>query len=307
MTIHKLLITTFSVALATLASADQAWVALSKVDGINAFKGQVGLFGVEGTLETLPLTFQGSGAELFEVTEAKKENGLLMLEIAFKPGAQSGYFPAELLVGRGAKSQLVQVRGIATPALEGKNEPALQTILNAVGAGIDAGGKELKLPTDRAKIGDSLATSQFAPVEGETVRITPVARYSPKGETPFGFAIKGDDEIELIALGSLAETTESRPDAHQTLRPPLTSQVPVVEVADPPARFGLYLQAHQYTSLTFPGMSEGASIKHTARTYPISRYSGRTLQNSYIVGFEEAANGDYQDAVFLIEGVKAVK
>jgi hypothetical protein len=28
------------------------------------------------------------------------------------------------------------------------------------------------------------------------------------------------------------------------------------------------------------------------------------MENAWLVGFEEAANGDYQDAVFLIENVK---
>lgn len=307
MMIHRLLVVVLGLLSATFATAEQAWVSLSKVSGINAFKGQAGLFGVEGELASVPLTFQGASAEFFEVANARKDNGTLMLEVAFKPGEASGYFAAELLVGRGAGSQLVQLRGIATPALEGKNEPSLQVILNAVGAGIDAGGKELTLPTDRAKIGDSLATTQFIPIEGETVRLTPVARYSPKGETPFGLAVANGDQMELVSLGTLAETTEERPDAHQTLRPPLTNGLPAVEVPDPPARFGLFLKAHRYTSLTFPGASEGAAIKHTARTYPTSRYSGRELENAYIVAFEEAANGDYQDAVFLIEGVKAVK
>ncbi len=29
------------------------------------------------------------------------------------------------------------------------------------------------------------------------------------------------------------------------------------------------------------------------------------MENAYLVGFEEAKNGDYQDAVFLLENVTA--
>jgi hypothetical protein len=39
----------------------------------------------------------------------------------------------------------------------------------------------------------------------------------------------------------------------------------------------------------------------------VRQFEGKVLQNAYVVGFEEASNGDYQDAVFLIEGVRAVK
>ena len=34
---------------------------------------------------------------------------------------------------------------------------------------------------------------------------------------------------------------------------------------------------------------------------------GRELEDAYLIGFEEASNGDYQDAVFLVEGVAPAK
>lgn len=309
MTIQTLLtaVTALSLAAASLAPGQQAWVALSKVDGINAFKGKVGLFGVKGDLSSLSLTFQGTGSESFAVTDTKKEGGLLLIEIDFQPTAKSGYFAAELLVGRGADSQVVQIRGIASAGIAEGDEPALQTILNAVGAGLDAGGKDLKLPTNRATIGDSLSTSQFTAIAGETVRITPVARYSSKGEMPFGFTVTTGEEVEMIPLASLAETTDTHLDAHQTLRPPLSDGLTAVEVTETPARFGLFLQTPQSIALTLPGRAAGSAIRHTARIYPAARYAGTVLKNAYFVAFEQDSNGGYQDAVLLIEGVKAVK
>jgi hypothetical protein len=287
--------------------AQQAWVALSKVKGINAYKGQVALFGVEGAAGELPMAVEGDGAESFTVNEVKKEGKMLTMEIGFEPAEARGFYAAELVVGGGENQQIVPLRGIATPALEGANEPPLQFIIDAMGVNAEAGGKELSLDTGEATIGSSVAASQFEPVAGETLRVTPVARYSPPGDAPFGFVVEADGEMNLQPIGSLAATTKERPDAHQTLRPPLASGEAMVEVASPPAKFGFYMKGEAYTSVTFPGRSEGTTIQNTARIYPVTQYSGRALTNAYLVGFEEASNGDYQDAVFLIEGVQAVK
>lgn len=289
-------------------SAQEAWVSLSKVGGFSAWKGKVALFKVQEEVSQLPLEFRGPGANSFAVSNAvKEENGLLLLEIEFKPTTERGYFSAELVVGSGDGAQVVQLRGVATAALEGKNEPPLQELLDALGANLDAGGKDLSLDSKATKIGDSVKASQFEPVGDGAVRLTPLARYSPPGDAPFGLAIPNGKEFTLQAVGSLAATTPARPDGHQTLRPPLATGAPNVTVVDAPKRFGLFLEAHKYTSLTFPGKSVGAPIKHTARIYPVEKLGGKALQNAYIVGFEEASNGDYQDAVFLIEGVKVVK
>lgn len=292
----------------TSSEAEQAWVSMSKVGGFKGFKGQVALFGVKESLESLSLEFRGPGADSFVISEARKEeNNLLFLEIEFQPTAERGYFSAELMVGTGEKQQLVQLRGVATQALEGKNEPPLQELLKAFGTAIDAGGDQLALSTREQTIGDSIAASQFEPVKNSSVTITPLARYSPRGETPFGLVIPEGKELLLQSVDALAATTPTRPDSHQAIRPPLASGQPAVTLADPPQRFGLFLKAHQYTSLTLPGRATRAPIKHTARIYPVRQFEGKILQNAYVVGFEEASNGDYQDAVFLIEGVRAVK
>ena len=281
---------------------------MSKVGGIQGFKGEVALFRVQEELADLSFELKGEGASSFAVTEKRKEeNGLLFFKVGFQPAMERGFFGAELVVGSGEETQVVQLRGVATKALEGKNEPPLQEILKALGTEIDAGGETLSLDTEKPAIGDSITVTEFEVVGDASVKFTPLARYSPPGETPFGFAIQEGEELRLETIGKLAVTTSERPDAHQAIRPPLAGEQGTVVVADAPARFGLFLKAHKYTSLTFPGRSEGATIKHTARIYPVKMFEGRALENAYVVGFEEASNGDYQDAVFLIEGVKAVK
>lgn len=40
------------------------------------------------------------------------------------------------------------------------------------------------------------------------------------------------------------------------------------------------------------------------RTYPLKDRAGAAIPNGYLVCFEEAANGDYQDYVFTLYNVK---
>ena len=288
--------------------AEQTWVSLSKVGELKGEKGLVKLFGVKEEPEALPLKIRGEGSDSFVVTDVRKEGDeVLLLEVAFQPIVPRGYFSAELMVGEGEALKIIQLRGISIKALEGKNEPPLQEVLDSLGTGIDAGGKTLSLSTKEKTIGDSVLATKFKPVQGSEVRMKPLARYSPPGATPFGLIIEEGEELRLEILGEFAETTKERPDAHQTLLPPLGDGQSIVTVVEPPEEFGLFLKAHKYTSLTFPGQSEGAKIEHTARIYPVKSFQGRTVKDAYVVGFEEASNGDYQDAVFLIEGVEAVK
>ena len=290
------------------AMAEQTWVSLSKVGELKGQKRQVKLSGVKGELKALTFEVRGEGADSFVVADARKEeNGVLLLDVAFQPTVARGYFSAELVVKEEEAMRVIQLRGVAIKALEGKNEPPLQEVLDSLGAGVDAGGKKLSLSTKEETIGDSIAVSRFQPVKGSSVRMTPLARYSPPGVTPFGLIIGEGEQLRLEVLGELANTTKERPDAHQSVRPPLSDGKSVVIVTKPPEQFGLFLDAHKYTSLTFPGKSKGAKIKHTARIYPVKAFQGKAVKDAYIVGFEEASNGDYQDAVFLIEGVKAVK
>ena len=80
------------------------------------------------------------------------------------------------------------------------------------------------------------------------------------------------------------------------------AQIREITPADAPFKF--WMKGPKYRSTTGSEPVEGATIKHTARIYPVSDFQGRVMENAWLVGFEEAANGDYQDAVFLLENVK---
>ena len=108
-----------------------------------------------------------------------------------------------------------------------------------------------------------------------------------------------------METGKLADSS-AVVDAHQCLLPPLEGGAPQVEFTLNGAPFHVWMKGPKYRSSTGAEPAEGATIKHTARVYPVSDFQGRVMENAWLVGFEEAANGDYQDAVFLIENVKPV-
>ncbi|MBC8126261.1 MAG: DUF1080 domain-containing protein [Gloeobacteraceae cyanobacterium ES-bin-144] len=217
--------------------------------------------------------------------------------VSFRPPSKASRCSAGLRIGTQEEGAFVVLQGIGLTAFEGENEPPLQTIVNALGIPLNVGGVELKLDTKAATIGDGLAVSYFQKAGNGKVHITPLARFSPPGEISLGIVAKG--KTTLIEIGKLADSGVVA-DAHQCLFPP-------ADIADyePAAEsFAFYLKAHHYTSFTDPALPTEANIPHTARIFPVSHFGGRVCDHAFLVCFEEASNGDYQDAVFLIENIK---
>lgn len=250
------------------------------------------------------LSITGKDADAFSTTTNSMSLGggkSAEVTVHFKPVRGAGRYSAGLRIGTPDQGTFVLLQGIGLEAFEGKNEPALQEIVHALGIPLKVGGTKLELDTKADVIGDGVAVPYFAKAENGKLKITALARFSPPGATPFGYVVKGT--TELSELGKLADSTDVA-DAHQCLHPPLEGGSMTVEFEAPEVGFALYMKARQYTSFTDPAQPSEAKIPHTARVFPVTHFGGQPIANAYLVGFEEAANGDYQDGVFLIENVK---
>lgn len=250
------------------------------------------------------LSIEGKDADAFSASAPSTiiaPNESMEVTVHFKPLHGLDRYSAGLRVGTPAEGCFVLLQGIGLAAFEGKNEPPLQQIVHALGIPVQVGGRQLELDAQAATIGDSLDIHHFIASGNEKIRLTPLARFSPPGPTPFGLILRNSGA--QIEIGKLAAST-TIPDSHQSLFPPLEDEAPSLTIDPPTEPFALYLRAHQYVSCTDPGFPGGAKIPRTARVYPARHFLGRELQDAYLVGFEEAANGDYQDALFLIENVK---
>ncbi|MDD9206330.1 hypothetical protein PU560_07595, partial [Georgenia sp. 10Sc9-8] len=94
---------------------------------------------------------------------------------------------------------------------------------------------------------------------------------------------------------------------YQSLLPPITEGG--ATSFDPgDAEFGLFYYSQNFGrhGFTEDRLNSPASAAHRARIYPAQDRSGTPMANSYIVAFEDASNGDYQDYVFLVTGLRPV-
>ena len=132
------------------------------------------------------------------------------------------------------------------------------------------------------------------------VRVTPIARFSPPGEIPLRWHARGDATRHPIA--TLAGSNE-KPDAHQCLLPPWTEGTPTASFDPGTAPFSLVAETN-HGDIPLDPKHSATKVTHPARVFPVHTFLGTPVTDAVLVGFEEATNGDYQDALFLIENVR---
>ncbi len=280
---------------------DAPYVSVSSVAGVSTGKCMVSVRNPGRNAVSLGLSITGKDADLFTVESpvtSLEAGGQTHLSISMKPAAKPGRYSAGLQIGTEDEGVFVILQGLATKALEGENEPPLQRIVESLGIPLNVGSHDLKLGTDAAIIGDSKEARFFRRTGGEKVKMTPLARYSPPGNYPFGWeTASGGSEV-----GTLADSTDI-PDAHQRLFPPIASGRKSAEFSTGNEAFSLYVRAGKGTIGTDP-VKHPSHLAHAVRVYPVSVVQGRPVSNALLVCFEEASNGDYQDSVFLMENVE---
>lgn len=276
-------------------------VSVSAVKGEESQGFSLTVKNVSGKELELDTGVTGKDAQWFEVVPEVMEIGAsetVEVRVSLNPEKGKGRYSAILEIG----GKSVPLEGVALEAFEGKNEPPLAEIVDALGMTIDVGGTGLHMSTEVDVIGDSLTVSHFRGIPGKMIRVTPVARFSPPGDLPFG--IISEDGVIGKWL-DLADSNEFA-DNHQCLFPEMRSGKGCVEKAAPDGIFSFYSEGHKFVSSTDPAFPSKAQIKHKARVYEVKKFQGELLKDAFLVGFEEAKNGDYQDCVFLVENVSPV-
>jgi fibronectin type 3 domain-containing protein len=221
--------------------------------------------------------------------------------VQFKPGAAStvGAQSAALKITSDdptAPTLSYGLYGLATTGEQGNNEPTLKAVVDTLGYPINVGGTGLVLGTNPTPIGDEVGAPLFTKAGSAPVTMTPVARYSPDELLPFGWYLPnaGDpvtNELATIAL-----------DNEQTLNPKTVAGG--TDSFDPGAApFGFFVDSKSFGRKTYTQDGLNTNIPHGVRTYPVKNRAGVLVPNTYLVTFEDAQNGDYQDYVFLVTGV----
>lgn len=260
------------------------------------------------SLTITSLDFKGSHPSAFKLVNPPatpfsiSPNQSKTIAVAFAPGNLVGALKAALQIssndpGEGKKD--VQLYGLSAKGEQGNNEPPLDQIVRTLGYPINVGGTDLILGTGADPIGDEVLVPLFQKAASGPVTIKPVARYSPDDLLPFGYytlnnATPVHHQVAVINVNQ-----------EQSLNPTIVSGGK--DNFDPGnATFGFFVGGTSYAAnnnYTQDELNAGPT-KHAARVYPLRDRNNQPLANSYLVAFEPATNGDYQDYVFVVQNVK---
>jgi len=200
----------------------------------------------------------------------------------------------------------ISLTGLSTKGLEGENEAPLSLIVNALGYSVNVGWKTLANNLLPAVQGEELAPATFKKSDNtKPVTMLPVARYSPDFPVNFGLYTNEKNGPRQHQNGILAKA--GKYPEHQILFPAYSGNVTSYEPGD--KTFGFYAISPSHTVysediwniLFYP-----THAAHAMRVYPVRNKGGEVVKDKYLVCMEEAANGDYNDYVFLVSNVEPV-
>lgn len=248
-------------------------------------------------------TVKWSGGDQGSFKILSSENNMLILAFA-PPSDFTGIKRAALQVLNSSGKAIAEISltGLATNGLEGENEAPLSVIADALGYKTNIGWTTLANNSLPFLQGDEISFALFRKAGSGNVEMIPVARYSPDFELPFGYYLLNRHMPVNREVGVLSKAG-AYPE-HQTLFP---ANAKGSNSFDPGNRtFGFY-----FTSPSHSAWSEDVwnmlfypdHAVHATRIYPLKDAEGRLITNTYLLCFEEARNGDYNDYVFLVKNI----
>jgi hypothetical protein len=220
--------------------------------------------------------------------------GTTNLQVRFRP-TSIALFKSSLLVATN-NPQLdlsIGLFGLGTKGLEGENEPFLEIVLDTLGYDVNVGGAGL-LSTTTPLVGDEVAAPRFKAASAAEIELVPVARYSPQEPIPYGYYDAAEVQVGVIS-----------DDQYQALNP-ATDAGSKRSFPPPAGEFGIFTTSKTHKTYSEDAKNSANQVKHAVRTYPLKDRAGVAIPSSYLVCFEEAANGDYQDYVFTLTNVVPV-
>ena len=284
-----------------IATPDDAELIFSSVKGTVSDAQHITLKNVGNApldLEALALAGPDASAFTLKVPNLPRKiepGSALEATIAFVPGS-AGSKTAQLdIVSSDVQAPDVGLYGLGSEGEQGENEPPLQQVVSTLGYDVNVGATSLSLGSGDEAVGDEVLAPLFEKAGSGPVTLEVVARYSPEKVFPYGFftldaAQPVTQEVGVVGASEAQKLLPARASGTTTFDPGL---VP----------FGVYGQAGGETQYSLDGLNQG-DIRHALRVYPLKDRSGTLIPNSFLIGLEEAQNGDYQDALFVISNVK---
>lgn len=211
--------------------------------------------------------------------------------IEFDPNGPRGVRTATATWSSDEGSVSVDLRALAFPGEEGSLEPYLQEVVNTFDFGIDVGWNHLADGVSPLPKGDEVLVPLFQSAGPGPVLMTPVAAFAPQENLPFGWYPATSGPASLNQVGMLATGQLQR--LHPALASGGTSFDPGAQA------FGLYYDSQHFNRVGYTEDHRNTGgVAHRARIYPLTG-------DRFLVAFEDASNGDYQDYVFVLSNAKA--
>ncbi|WP_328587631.1 PA14 domain-containing protein [Serinibacter arcticus] len=228
------------------------------------------------------------------------------LQVRFTPGTTIGERSAQLTLTGGTTTATLGLYGLATNGIEGGNEPPLNSVLGTLGYEVNVGWTGLAIGMSPSALGEEVLEPLFVKSGTGPVTWKALAHYAPAENIPFGWYTGDGAAANRNQVGGI-NGTNTAGGGYQSLLPPVTSgSTPVFDPGA--AEFGFYYYSGVFNRYGFTEdrLNSPAADAHRARIYPAKNRSGVRIANTYIVAFEDASNGDYQDYLFLVSGIKPV-
>jgi hypothetical protein len=192
---------------------------------------------------------------------------------------------------------------LSANGLEGNNEPPLNDVVNTLGVGVNVGWTSLGNTTSATLQGEEVDEPLFEKAGTGDVEMIALARYSPLEPLPFGYYTPNGTTPTLNLVATMSGVSPQ----HQVLYPDLASGTMSFDPGS--GTFGFYTSSSSHEAYTEDALNAAlhpSQVAHAARVYPAKDRQGNLVADTYLFGFEEASNGDYNDYVFLISNVQPV-
>ncbi len=194
----------------------------------------------------------------------------------------------------------IRLNALKKSGFEGGEEPWLQSVVDALGIGINVGWNSLANGVDPNPVGDELEVERWVKLSADLpVTLTPVGRYSPAEALPFGWYTRNEN-INTNQVGVLKSDLASA----QTLFPPMENGEQSASFDPKGSIFGIFVESKSFGRFNYTEDAINTDgVLHRTRIYPNRDRKGNDIPNSYLIAFEDASNGDYQDYIFIISNV----
>ncbi len=229
------------------------------------------------------------------------------MSIVFHPSESFIGIAKATLVIKNAEGKMIKINltGLSTNGLEGENEPALAVVTKALGYAINVGWTSLANHSRPELQGDEIPFTLFHKAGNGKVEMQPVARYSPDFELPFGYYTNTSNGPEKKQAGVLSKA--GKYPEHQSLFPAIASGSSSFDPGN--QDFGFYATGpthSAYSEDVWNMLLHPDNAVRAIRIYPVKDRRGELVKYTYLLCFEEAKNGDYNDYVFIVKNVKPV-